>query len=55
MGFIRDLFSSPKPPPPIDFGAIGRQQQAANVEAARVGAKLARPDVLTPYSTTTFR
>ena len=55
MGFIKDLFSSPKPPPPVDFGAIGRQQQLANVEAARVGAKLARPDVVTPFSTTTFR
>jgi len=55
MGFIRDLFSSPEPPAPVDYGAIGEQQQAANLEAARVGARLARPDVVTPYQTTTFR
>ena len=55
MGFIRDLFSSPEPPPPVDYGAIGEQQQAANVEAARLGARLSRPDVVTPYQTTTFR
>ena len=55
MGFIRDLFSSPKAPPPIDYGAIGRQQQAANVEAVKLGAKLSRPDVVTPYYTQTFR
>ena len=55
MGFISDLFSSPKPPPPVDFGAIGQQQAATNLETARVGARLARPDVVTPYSTTTYR
>ena len=55
MGFIRDIFSSPEPPPPVDFGAIGQQQAAQNVETARVGARLARPDVVTPYSTTTYR
>ena len=55
MGFIRDMFSSPKPPPPVDFGAIGQQQAATNIETARVGAKLARPDVVTPYTTTTYR
>ena len=55
MAFIRDMFSSPDAPPPVDYGAIGQQQQAANVEAARVGARLARPDLVTPYSTTTFR
>ena len=55
MGFIRDLFSSPKPPPPVDYGAIGQQQNTANLEAARLGARLARPDVVSPYQTTTFR
>jgi hypothetical protein len=55
MGFIKDIFSSPKPPPPVDFGAIGQQQAASNLETARVGARLARPDVVTPFSTTTFR
>ena len=55
MGFIRDLFSSPDPPPPVDFDAIGQQQAATNLETARIGARLARPDVVTPYSTTTYR
>ena len=55
MGFIRDLFSSPKAPPPVDYGAVGQQQAATNVETARIGARLARPDVVTPYTTTTFR
>jgi hypothetical protein len=55
MGFISDLFSSPKPPPPVDFGAVGQQQAATNLETARIGARLARPDVVTPYSTTTYR
>jgi hypothetical protein len=55
MGFISDLFSSPKPPPPVDYGAVGQQQAATNVETARIGARLARPDVVTPYSTTTYR
>ena len=45
MAFIRDLFSSPEPPPPVDYAAIGQQQEAANVEAARLGARLARPDL----------
>ena len=55
MGFIKDMFSSPKPPPPVDYGEIGRQQTAANVESARLGARLGRPDFVTPYATTTFR
>jgi hypothetical protein len=55
MGFIRDLFSSPDPPPPVDYAAIGQQQNTANLEAARLGARLARPDVVSPYQTTTFR
>ena len=55
MGFIRDIFSSPEPPPPVDFGDIGQQQAATNVETARIGARLARPDVVTPYTTTTYR
>ena len=55
MGFIKDMFSSPKPPPPVDYGEIGRQQTAANVESARHGARWVRRDFGTPYATTTFR
>ena len=54
MGFIKDIFSSPKAPPPIDYGRIGQQQQVANEEAVRLGAQLGRPDVSTPYYTTTW-
>jgi hypothetical protein len=54
MGFISDIFSSPKAPPPIDYGRIGQQQQVASEEAVRLGAKLGRPDVSTPYYTTTW-
>ena len=42
MAFIKDLFSSPDPPPPVDYGAIGQQQEAANLEAARVGVRIAQ-------------
>ena len=55
MGFLRHLFSNPSAPPPINFGAIGAQQSAANVEAARLGARLGRPDIISPYQTTTFQ
>jgi hypothetical protein len=55
MGFLRNLFSSPSAPPPINFGAIGAQQGAANVEAARLGARLGRPDIISPWQTTTFQ
>jgi len=55
MGFIKNIFSSPSPPPPINIGAIGEQQAEANLEAARVGARLARPDTVSPYQTTTYQ
>jgi hypothetical protein len=55
MGFLRNLFSSPSAPPPINFGAIGAQQSAENLEAARLGARLGRPDIISPYQTTTFQ
>ena len=54
MGFIKNLFSNPKPPPPPDYEAIGEQQQEANVEAVRLGARLKRPDIYTPEGTTTW-
>ena len=54
MGFIKDIFSSPKPPPPPDYEEIGQQQKEANVEAVRLGARLKRPDIFTPEGTTTW-
>jgi hypothetical protein len=55
MGFLRHLFSNPSAPPPVNFGAIGAQQSAENLEAARLGARLARPDIISPWQTTTFQ
>ena len=55
MGFIRDLFSSPEPPPPINFGQLQQDQRGLDEEAARRQTALSRPDLVTPYSTTTFR
>jgi len=55
MGFIRDLFSSPKPPPPINYGQLQQDQQVLDEDAARLQTALSRPDLVTPYSTTTFR
>tara|TARA_R100000315_G_scaffold17302_1_gene6078 strand:- start:5642 stop:6703 length:1062 start_codon:yes stop_codon:yes gene_type:complete len=55
MGFIRDLFSSPEPPPPINYGQLRQDQQQVDREAARLQTRLSRPDLVTPYSTTTFR
>jgi len=55
MGFIRDMFSSPEPPPPVNYGQLRQDQQAVDREAARLQTALSRPDMVTPYSTTTFR
>ena len=54
MGFIRDMFSSPSPPPPVNYQQIGQNQTAANRDAALLSAQLARPDVVTPYQTSTY-
>ncbi|MAH48440.1 hypothetical protein CMI37_21625 [Candidatus Pacearchaeota archaeon] len=55
MGFIRDMFSSPDPPPPINYGQLQQDQQVLDEDAARLQTALSRPDLVTPYSTTTFR
>jgi len=55
MGFIRDMFSSPEPPPPVNYGQLRQDQQAVDRESARLQTQLSRPDMVTPYSTTTFR
>ena len=54
MGFIRDIFSSPEAPPATDYADVGRQQTEANIKAAEAAGRLARTDLLTPYSTTTY-
>ena len=55
MGFIRDMFSSPEPPPPVDYGQLRQDQSVVDRESARLQTALSRPDMVTPYSTTTFR
>jgi hypothetical protein len=49
------MFSSPEPPPPINFGQLQQDQRGLDEEAARRQTALSRPDLVTPYSTTTFR
>ena len=52
MGFIKDFFSSPRPPPAPDYTGAARAQGAANVETARVEGRMNRPDVYSPYDQT---
>ena len=53
MAFIKDFFSSPKPPPAPDYTGAATAQGAANVETARVEGRMNRPDVFSPYDQTT--
>jgi len=53
MGFIKDFFSSPSPPPAPDYAGAATAQGAANVETARVEGRMNRPDVFSPYDQTT--
>lgn len=41
--------SSPKPPPAPDYAAAAKEQGAANLEAARLTARISNPNVSTPY------
>ena len=52
MGFIKDFFSSPKPPPAPDYAGAARAQGAANVETAIVEGTMNRPDIFSPYDVT---
>ena len=54
MGFIRDIFSTPSPPPPVNYQQVGQDQTAANRDAALLSAQIARPDVVTPYQTSRY-
>lgn len=40
--------SSPKPPPPPDYAGAAREQGQANLEAARLTARLSNPNISTP-------
>jgi hypothetical protein len=41
--------SSPKPPPAPDYAAAAKEQGAANLEAARLTARISNPNISTPY------
>ena len=41
--------SSPKPPPAPDYAAAAQQQGQANLEAARLTARISNPNINTPY------
>ena len=40
---------SPKPPPAPDYAAAAKEQGAANLEAARLTARISNPNISTPY------
>jgi hypothetical protein len=40
--------SSPRPPPPPDYAGAAREQGTANLEAARLTARLSNPNISTP-------
>lgn len=44
---------SPSPPPAPDYAAAAKEQGEANVDAARVSARLNNPNVVNPYGTQT--
>ena len=46
--------STPKAPPPPDYAAAAREQGQANIEAAKIGAELARTNQYTPYGNQIF-
>jgi len=54
MSFMKNLFSSPEPPPVPNPGAIAAAQGAANEGVARTQARLNRADTYTPYGSVTF-
>lgn len=54
MSFVRDLFSSPKAPAVPDPAQLIGAQSTANVDTARVSAKLNRPDTYTPFGSVTY-
>ena len=52
MGFVKNFFSPPKPPPAPDYAGAARAQGAANIETARLEGRMNRPDVFSPYDVT---
>lgn len=49
------IICAPDPPAPPDYAAAAAAQGAANVEAARAGAKLNNPNIFNPYGTQTVQ
>lgn len=44
---------APSPPPPPDYSAAAKAQGEANVEAARINARVNNPNIITPYGNQT--
>ena len=45
---------SPSPPPAPDYTGAAQAQGAANVEAARLSARMANPNIIGPYGSQTI-
>ena len=54
MSGLKNLFSTPAAPAPVDPGALIGQQAGVTAEAARLGARLNRPSTYTPFGSVTF-
>ena len=54
MGFINDIFGKPDMPPAVNYQQVGKDQTAANRDAALLSAQIARPDVISPYQTSRY-
>ena len=54
MSFIKNMFSTPTPPPVPNAGQIAAAQGAANEDVARTTARLNRADTYTPFGSVTF-
>ena len=50
MGFVADIFGKGKPdaPPAPDYNAVAKTQGAANVDTAKVQARLNNPNIYGP-------
>lgn len=54
MGIISNLFSSPQAPTPVNPQQMISAQSAASEEAARLQARLNRPQTYTPFGSVTY-
>ena len=55
MSFVKNMFSSPKAPEPVNAGALVQAQSGANKDTARLNAKLNRMDSYGPTGSVTYQ